>query len=71
MAVGQDLARISFLCQKGMNILQSSQVTTTNLDDSDIEGESQITVTPGQKVTILARLSPVTAEIKTLAAGLP
>ena len=69
--VRADLARIAFLANKGIRIIDAAAQTIVLVDPADAEGETQVALTPGQRQTILDRLTPVTAEIKTKAAGLP
>lgn len=72
MAAIDDLGTIMFLCQKAINITRAATSATVLVDrDGDREGETQITLTPAQQLTIFQRRASVLSSIKTLAAGLP
>lgn len=71
MALVDDYAFIAFMARKGVSVLAASTVNTVKLNpELDVEGETQITVTPGQKATILAQLATINTLIKNRAAGL-
>lgn len=71
MAVREDLALIAKNCSKALTLLRLNNVTTVLLDPSaDMEGETQITVTPAQRQQLVALYQSLITSIKTTAAGL-
>lgn len=71
MAVVDDLVSIERLCRKARNVTVAAVTNSLLVNSADEEGETVITLTPGQKAAIFALRAAMLSQIKTLAAGLP
>ncbi len=69
--VRADLARLAFLANKGVRIIDAAAQTSILVDPADPDGDTRVVFTPGQKQAILVKLDPVLTEIHEIDAGLP
>jgi hypothetical protein len=71
MALGADLVVINRSSSKALTLLSLATTNTILADPTrDMDGETQITLTPAQKLQLQSTLNALITAIKTAAAGL-
>lgn len=72
MALREDLAIIEKSTHRALVLIQAAAISTVRVfPEGDMEGDTDLPLTAPQRQAIMARLGPLIAQIKTLAAGLP